>query len=204
MHFCYTLLNIFLNFCFNLLGFILIAVWSSANVDPDSPVLLHKCQRHQALNSCLFMFKIDSKTRIHSDFIFLSLPTTLSYPPTLYSLSTVRTFIRTKLTLIGPWLCCKPLSSCPIQLGLRVQVVEFFLSVPAISQRPLSAQCAMLDSSRLCGYTSPFLCFIFALLFLFFCVLKCSLVASLDLFLFFLKSTAQCLSVYLCLPIINE
>lgn len=144
------------------------------------------------------MFKIDSKTRIHSDFIFLSLSTALSYSPTLCSLSTVRTFIRTKLTLIGPWLCCKPLSSCPIQ------VVEFFPSIPAISQHPLSAQCAMLDSSRLCGHTSPFLCSIFALFFLFFCVLKCSLVASLDLFLFFLKSTAQCFSVYLCLPTINE
>lgn len=96
------------------------------------------------------MFKIDSKTRIHSDFIFLSLSTALSYPPTLCSLSTVRTFIRTKLTLIRLWLCCKPLASCPIQLGLRVQVVEFFPSIPAISQHPLSAQCAMLDSCRLC------------------------------------------------------
>lgn len=138
------------------------------------------------------MFKIDSKTRIHSDFIFLSLPKAFSYPPTLCSLSTVRTFIKSKLTLIVPWFCCKPQSSFPIQLGLRVQVMELICpcDLPA---PPLSTVChtgLLRIPSLHCSCS--------------FCSETFFPVASLDLLLFFLKSTAQCLSVYLCLPIINE
>lgn len=155
---------------------------------PGFSCLTFKCQPHQALNSSSFMFKIDSKTRIHSDFIFLSLPMAFSYPPTLCSLSTVRTFIKTKLTLIVPWLCSKPHSSLPIQ------VMELFPSVPVISSAP--------SWDSVPRWTTPVfhLCTVVLVLF----VLKCSSVASLDLFLFFLKSKVQCLSVYLCLPIINE
>lgn len=112
-----------------------------------------------------------------------------------------------KLAFKGPWLYFRTFVPFLFSVDWNSMFLEPIPSsscwLPSV---PVSAQCVTLDFFPLCTHTRSFAVFCLFCCFLFyFCILKSSSpVTSLDLFLFFLRSKAQCLSIYPCLPITNK